>query len=257
MIRPIDIARKLNISTSALRHYESWGLVPPPERKANGYRIYTETHVAYFECIRAMYPGFGMELIRKIMPLLHENKITEALWLVNEAQANLYHEKQRAEQVLKALKMGDSDEFLPKKKQAWFTIGEVAKVVGVPSSTLRHWEKEGMVIPKRDKENGYRKYSRADIRKLLIIRTLRAAVYSLDTVKEMIAEFDNNNIAQAEKIAKDSLLYMDHLITEQLRGIYYLYKLCAKIDYDKRRPFLNNTPSNREQITSLFNLFNE
>lgn len=24
--RPIDIARELNISTSALRHYESWGL---------------------------------------------------------------------------------------------------------------------------------------------------------------------------------------------------------------------------------------
>jgi len=59
-VRPIDIARKLNISTSALRHYEDWGIIPPVERGANGYRVYTEVHVAYFECIRAMNAGFGM-----------------------------------------------------------------------------------------------------------------------------------------------------------------------------------------------------
>ncbi|MBA2876226.1 MerR family transcriptional regulator [Thermaerobacillus caldiproteolyticus] len=237
MIRPIDIARKLNISTSALRHYESWGIVPPPERKPNGYRIYTEVHVAYFECIRAMYPGFGMDLIRKIMPLVQQNKITEALWLVNEVQANLYRERRRAEQALKALEMDDPNRlFLTRKKKDWFTIGEVAKEIDVPSTTLRHWEKEGLIMPERDKENGYRKYSPADVRKLLIIRTLRSAVYSLDTIREIINEFDSNNIAHARKIAKDSLSYMDYLIMEQLRGAYYLYKLCNKVNSKETKP---------------------
>lgn len=46
-LRPIDIARKLNISTSTLRHYESWGMLPPVQRSASGYRIYTEEHAAY------------------------------------------------------------------------------------------------------------------------------------------------------------------------------------------------------------------
>ena len=41
----------------------------------NGYRLYTEEHVAYFECIRAMNEGFGMDLVRKIMPLIQERKI--------------------------------------------------------------------------------------------------------------------------------------------------------------------------------------
>lgn len=51
IIRPIDIARRLNISTNALRHYEDWGIIPPVERGTNGYRIYTAEHVAYFECM--------------------------------------------------------------------------------------------------------------------------------------------------------------------------------------------------------------
>jgi len=59
MLKPIDIAKKLNISTSALRHYESWGIIPTVPRSSNGYREYTEEHVAYFQCIRAMLPGFS------------------------------------------------------------------------------------------------------------------------------------------------------------------------------------------------------
>ncbi|MFS0838372.1 MerR family DNA-binding transcriptional regulator [Paenibacillus sp. 1P03SA] len=41
--RPVDIARKLNVSTSALRNYEAAGLVPPAERTAAGHRTYTES----------------------------------------------------------------------------------------------------------------------------------------------------------------------------------------------------------------------
>ncbi len=34
----IEIAKKMNISTSALGHYESWGLIPKVVRAENGYR---------------------------------------------------------------------------------------------------------------------------------------------------------------------------------------------------------------------------
>ncbi|MBW7460074.1 MerR family DNA-binding transcriptional regulator, partial [Paenibacillus sepulcri] len=58
--KPHEIARELHISTSALRHYESWGVVPIPERAANGYRLYTVVHLAYFRCLRTMFAGFGV-----------------------------------------------------------------------------------------------------------------------------------------------------------------------------------------------------
>lgn len=225
MVKPIEIARKLGISTSALRHYESWGIVPPVERAANGYRLYTEEHVAYFECIRAMNEGFGMDLVREIMPLIQEKKLTESLWIVNEAQAKMHQEKLKSEQALQALELEDLEGFPAHHKKVWYSIREVAREIDVPTSTLRHWEKEGLIEPERDKDNGYRKYSRADIQRLLIIRTIRSAVYSLVIVRDVVDEIDQNNIAQAKKIAKDSLSYMDYLIKIQLRGEYYLYKL--------------------------------
>ncbi|WP_342770188.1 MerR family transcriptional regulator [Oceanobacillus chungangensis] len=230
MIKPIEIARKLGISTSALRHYESWGIIPPVNRAANGYRLYTEVHVAYFECIRAMNDGFGMDIVRKIMPLIQENKLTEALWLVNEAQARLHQEKHKSEQALLALELDDLENFSARHKKDWYSIQEVAEEVNVPASTLRHWEKEGLIEPERDIDNGYRKYSRADIRRLLIIRTIRSAVYSLEVVRGVVNEIDHNNLGQAKKIAKDSLIYMDYLIKKQLRGGYYLHKLFSVVE---------------------------
>lgn len=224
-LRPIDIARKLDVGTSALRHYEEWGIVPPAKRKANGYRIYTEEHEAYFQCIRAMYRGFGMATVRKIMPLIQQHQFTEALWEVNKIQAQLFQRKQQATQALEILKPNNMESFLSKRNKEWYTIGEVEREIEVPASTLRHWEKEGLIIPGRDPENGYRLYSREDIRYLLIIRTIQSSVYLLDIVRDVLGKINRQSLAQARQITMDSLAYMDFQIEQQLRGAHYLYKL--------------------------------
>ena len=218
MIKPIEIARRLNISTSALRHYEEWGIVPPPKRQPNGYRMYTEEHLAYFECIRAMNAGFGMRLVKQVMPLIQQGNITQALWIVNEAQANMYKEKVRADNTIQALDVEELERFSTLHKKEWYSIGEVAKEIDVPQTTIRHWEKEGLVEPSRNLENGYRQYNRADLRRLLIIRTLRSAVYSLEVVGEVLDEIDQHSISHAKKIASDALQHMDYIIQQQLRA---------------------------------------
>ena len=154
----------------------------------------------------------------------------EALWIVNEAQAKLHQEKLKSEQALQALELEELENFSARHKKDWYSIREVAEEIDVPASTLRHWEKEGLIEPKRDIDNGYRKYSRADIRRLLIIRTIRSAVYSLEIVRGVVDEIDQNNLAQAKKLAKDSLIYMDYLIKKQLRGVYYLHRLYSVVE---------------------------
>jgi DNA-binding transcriptional MerR regulator len=126
-IRPIDIAKKLNISTSTLRHYESWGIVPLPERKPNGYRIYTEVHEAYFQCIRAMFPGFGVPVTSKIMKSLQNNDVNAALWIANEAQASLHRDKTIAVKTIQILESQEFDLLDASGKMKWMTIGQVSK----------------------------------------------------------------------------------------------------------------------------------
>src|SRR5690554_1509440 len=159
LIRPIDIAKKLTITTSALRHYESWGIIPIVERGDNGYRLYTEVHVAYFECIRAMHTGFGMDIVRKVMKLMLDNKVKEACWLVNEVQVNLHHEKRGIEHALQVLEIEVKEDeghemYSTTLKKKWYSIGEAAKKLGVAHSTIRHWELAGLIEPHRDAESG-------------------------------------------------------------------------------------------------------
>lgn len=228
-MKGIEIAKKLNISTSALRHYESWGLVPKIERSANGYRIYTKEHEAYFQCIRAMIPGFGMELVRKIMPLVISGEKLEVLWQINQAQVNLHAEKETVQRTIEMIDLIEKAEIPKFLSKNTFMIGEAAEIANVSASSIRHWEKEGLINPERQKESRFRIYSRTDIRKVLIIRTVQRVAYSLDIVREVLFGLDNNDVSQVKEIAFQSLQYIDQALVEQVRGIAYLHKLFETI----------------------------
>lgn len=115
--------------TSALRHYEVWGLIPKVERSENGYRNYTKEHEAYFICIRAMNTGFGMDLIRKVMPRIRNGEILDALWLINKAQVNLHAEKEAAQKTVEMLDLKDLANLPRYSYKNTFTIGEVVLLI--------------------------------------------------------------------------------------------------------------------------------
>ncbi|NRR02282.1 MerR family DNA-binding transcriptional regulator [Brevibacillus sp. RS1.1] len=226
-MRPIDIARKLKLSTSALRNYEAHGLVPPVERSTSGYRKYTEEHVAYFTCIQAMSPGFGMDVTAQVMRLIQDRQLQAALWRVNEVQANLQRDKQLAERNLAMLEDGRAGKVEEAGISEWMTIGEVATMTSLPSSTIRHWEKVGLITTSRDEKNGYRLFNRSQIRKIMLLRTLRPAVYSLSVVelKEAIASMNEEDVKEARNIALETLRYLDQMNLVQMRGVFYFYQL--------------------------------
>lgn len=141
-MRGIEIAKKLNISTSTLKHYESWGIVPKVERAENGYRIYTKEHEAYFQCIRALNAGFGMVLVREVMPLILNGQYMDALWLINDAQVKLHAEKETIKRTVEMLDLKDLKDIPSYINNTNFSIGEVAKETNVSTSSIRHWEKK-------------------------------------------------------------------------------------------------------------------
>ncbi|AWX54941.1 MerR family DNA-binding transcriptional regulator [Brevibacillus brevis] len=228
-MRPIDIARKLKLSTSALRNYEAQGLVPPVERSESGYRKYTEEHVAYFTCIQAMSPGFGMEVTAQVVRLIQDRQLQAAMWRVNEVQAHLQRDKQLAERNVAMLE--DSRAGKEAGSSEWMTIGEVATMTSLPSSTIRHWEKVGLITTSRDEKNGYRLFNRSQIRKIMLLRTLRPAVYSLSVVelKDAIANMNEEDVREARNIALETLRYLDQMNLVQTRGVFYFYQLCKVV----------------------------
>jgi MerR family mercuric resistance operon transcriptional regulator len=41
VLRTSDLAHRIGVQPEAIRYYEQRGLLPPPQRAASGYRIYT------------------------------------------------------------------------------------------------------------------------------------------------------------------------------------------------------------------------
>ncbi|MFG1798332.1 MerR family transcriptional regulator [Nocardia sp. NPDC049149] len=67
------------------------------------------------------------------------------------------------------------------------SIGEVAELLGVATSTLRWWEKEGLISP-GDRRGGRRYYDQAEVRRLAIIQYLQeTGLMSLDDIAAVLA----------------------------------------------------------------------
>ncbi|MGF9915031.1 MerR family transcriptional regulator [Paenibacillus ehimensis] len=228
-LRPADIARKLNISTSSLRHYEEWGLIPPVERSSNGYRIYTDLHVAYFECIRAMADGFGLLLTAEVLKNLQGNQVGLAFWVVNEAQSSLHKEKIVFEETIKMIR-----ETPPEAQKRNLTMKDIAKETGIPTTTIRYWEKVGLLSIPRSSDNNYRMFDQDHIRQIRVVHALKTSpyvyTYSLNGIKEIIQGLDFNDADKIKKISLDYQNHLDRINQLQMKGVRYLYRLCELLE---------------------------
>ncbi|MGM1049544.1 DNA-binding transcriptional regulator, MerR family [Paenibacillus uliginis N3/975] len=228
--KPIEIAKELNISTSALRHYEDWGVIPKPARAENGYRLYTKVHLAYFRCLRALFPGFGVGITCDVLRHIQNAEVDKAFWIVNHEQAKLQHEKMVADQTLALLQDPELPLIPNKKLKSHMTIGEVAALTDVQDSAIRHWEKEGLISPLRDPENGYRIFTSMHIRQILLIRTLRRTVYFLENMKEIVQAVEHHSIEKAKKVTEDALISINQRNRQQFRGVQQLVELCDVLE---------------------------
>jgi DNA-binding transcriptional MerR regulator len=70
-------------------------------------------------------------------------------------------------------------------------IGEVAKLTGVTTRTLRYWEELGLLQPASRTEGGERVYGAGDVRRVTRIRDWQELLgFSLDEVKAVLSTGD-------------------------------------------------------------------
>ena len=71
-------------------------------------------------------------------------------------------------------------------EESLLTIGALAKAAGVPTSTVRYYEREGILRPRRRSYSNYRLYSREDVERLRFIRAAQATGFTLHDVTELL-----------------------------------------------------------------------
>src|SRR5262249_44885166 len=70
------------------------------------------------------------------------------------------------------------------------TIGELAAKSGIPASTIRYWEKIG-VLPKPVRISGQRHYGTDAVPQLAVLRLAQACGFRLDEMRRLLHGFDD------------------------------------------------------------------
>ncbi|GAA3709590.1 MerR family transcriptional regulator [Zhihengliuella alba] len=69
-------------------------------------------------------------------------------------------------------------------------IGELAEAVGLSLRTIRHYDDVGL-LPASRTEGGYRVYTDEDLRRMLVIRTLKPLGFSLEELRTALNCLDD------------------------------------------------------------------
>lgn len=72
------------------------------------------------------------------------------------------------------------------------TVSELARRAGVTADTVRHYTHSGFLVPARA-SNGYKRYSRSDLVRLLFVRKARLLGFSLSDVRNILEESSHGN----------------------------------------------------------------
>jgi MerR family mercuric resistance operon transcriptional regulator len=68
-----------------------------------------------------------------------------------------------------------------------YTIGQLAAAAGIPTSTVRFYERRALLKPDARSGGNYRQYGEGALRRLRFVRAAQATGFSLKDVKELLA----------------------------------------------------------------------
>lgn len=122
------------------------------------------------------------------MHAAHGYPASDLLALLDAAHARLDTERRElklAKEAAEAIAAEPIEDIRPSDSMG---ISELAVALGVRPSTLRHWDAEGIVVPRRASTRGTRRYSPDDVRDARIVHQLRMAGYRIAPLRALMPE---------------------------------------------------------------------
>jgi DNA-binding transcriptional MerR regulator len=228
--RPTDLAAAHGISAQTVRNYEQSGLIPPARRADNGYRVYTEIHLAALDAYLALVPGFGHAAAGEIMRAVHRGDVGAAFHVIDASHAQLLADRATLDSVEVAVReLGpfgpevradlaarDGRAERDQRADRPLPIGAVAHRLGVTAATLRKWERAGILVPHRDRGTRHRVYRATDLRDADLAHLLRRGGYSLAHIATVL---DHTRRAGGAEALADSLADWRHRLATRARAM--------------------------------------
>ncbi len=127
----------------------------------------------------------------------------------------------------------------------FYTVGEIAKKLNIPASTLRYYDKEGLLPFVERSQGGIRMFRDEDIQAIKIIECLKRSGMKLSDIKkfmELVMVGDSTISTRLEMIKKqrEYLLEQFELMKETLKVLEYKQWYYETAEKDGNTEYVNN-----------------
>jgi len=212
-LRGVDLARAAGISVQQVRNYVDVGLLPPTERTASGYRVFTAAHARAMPVARQVLAAFGWEDAATLMTAAHAGDVDRVVELIDHAHAQLDRDRGRIQAALRAFEQVvinplDADPRmsaalrLMQRQQRPLQIGQLAELLGIRTSALRFWQRSGLLSPTRDRA-GYRVYDQIAVRDAHLIHLLRTGGFPTSIIRAALDEMHSSPTGRANRVGTE------------------------------------------------------
>ncbi len=194
--RPVDLARAAGLSAQTVRNYEAYGVIAASRRTPSGYRMYDQGHLDQLLAFTTLARAIGHQGAIPIMTAVTDGRPGDALDALDHAHTHLAAGRdtvRELEAVLRAANPLDSTTPTP---NSTYTVGELARHVGVTPATLRGWEEAGIMHPRRH-SNGHREYTKDDVLDARVAVLLRRGSFPLARIASAIDQIHHHGDASA------------------------------------------------------------
>lgn len=129
-----------------------------------------------------------------------------------------------------------------------FSIGEISDLLGIPKSTLRYWESEGLISMPRDSSNNYRKYNPSSVYTISDLAHFRCLRMSLQDMKKLPKMSPEELAASLQTLNQDLDKRLEELYTAK---DYINNKLRCISEYKKliNQQYQHETPDYNQIYT--------
>ncbi len=107
-----------------------------------------------------------------------------------------------------------------------YTIGQLARAADVPTSTVRYYERRGLLRPDSRSEGNYRIYGGAALERLLFARSAQAAGFTLSNISALL-RFRDGDAAPCQEVQTLITSRLDQ-VTEQMDHLEHVQRMLRK-----------------------------
>ena len=107
-----------------------------------------------------------------------------------------------------------------------FTIGPLAKQAGVPTSTVRYYERRGLLRPDGRSEGNYRLYGEEALDRLRFVRSAQAAGFTLSNISALL-RFRDGDAAPCREV-QDLITVRLAQVVEQIDHLELVERMLGK-----------------------------